>query len=629
MSTTQTIESPDGKLGASALDWLFEAVRKRTVIQLRWPLVILCSYLLLFSPKEGLAPGFIYVTLGFYLLTNMTLYFVADEFFTKPIFYGTLVLFDTFVTIFILSVSGGATADFYIACFVTLVLSCICDTTRGLLIVTGLAPLIYAYVLFNSGNVQDPSIYLRLPFPFVIAIFYGYFAQVEKLRKKLREREEETKRERELAEDVSRQHDRLRALHTIFNAVNATLELEKSLKDFLDRALEHVTYKAACVHLVNKDASLKIVASRNIEGGEKVESTVAQTLGGRVVKTQDPVVMHDIGTDPGIVNAKAVTEQGLVAYLGVPLIFHDELLGVLAFFAPSGADMTRENVEFVMTLADPAANAIHKCRLYETIREQTAELIKANKIKDEFLGVVSHELKTPLNVVSGYTNMLIEGMMGKITPIQEKALQTILRQSNDLHSLINSLLQVSCIDAEAVQLDYNETNFWEFLYELKCSYDYPLSKDVELTWDFPSDLPKLYVDRGKLKHILQNLINNAVKFTERGEVTVSARYRASKKMMEFEVSDTGIGIAEDALPWIFEKFQQVDSSESRAHGGTGLGLYIVKKFTQLLEGTIQVESKPGVGSTFTVKIPCPRRNPSWAQDQLTFPIDDVSTGRFA
>jgi len=203
-----------------------------------------------------------------------------------------------------------------------------------------------------------------------------------------------------------------------------------------------------------------------------------------------------------------------------------------------------------------------------------------------------------------------------------------LRQSNDLHAMINSLLQVSCIDAEVVQLDYNETNFWEFLYELKCSYDYPLAKEVELTWDFPSDLPKLYVDRGKLKHILQNLINNAVKFTERGSVTISARHLASKKMMEFKISDTGIGIEADALPLIFEKFQQVDSSESRVHGGTGLGLYIVKKFTQLLEGTIRVDSKPGLGSTFTVRVPCRRRQPSYTQDQLAFPINEVSGGSF-
>jgi signal transduction histidine kinase len=626
MDATQTFESDYTPSRVPALDRLFETAKKTTVIQLRWPLVILCSYLLLFSTKDWMAPGQVSVILGFYLLTNITLYFVADEVFARPLFYGAVVVFDTLFMVFVLGFSGRATPDFYLACFLTLVLSCVCDSTRGLLIVTALAPLIYAYVLFNSGTANDPSMYLRLPFPFVIAIFYGYFAQVERLRKQLSEKQEEAERERRLAEEVSRQRDRLRALHKIFDAVNSTLELDRSLNDFLDRALEHVAYKATCVHLTDEDGSLKLACSRHIDWDETVEPTAAQILGDRVVKNQGPVIMHNMAVDPSIVNSEPLSKQGLIAYLGVPLMAHNEILGVLAFFATSEAAMTRENIEFVTTLADQAANAIQKCRLYEKIQHQAAELSKSNKIKDEFLGVVSHELKTPLNVISGYTNMLIEGMMGETMPIQEKALQTILRQSNDLHAMINSLLQVSSIDAEAVQADYIETNFWEFLYELKCCYDYAFSRDVQLTWDFPSELPRLYADRGKLKHILQNLINNAVKFTERGDVRISARYLASKRMMEFKVSDTGIGIPTDALAVIFEKFRQVDSSESRAHGGTGLGLYIVKKFTQLLEGTVHVESKQGAGSTFTVRVPCPRRDPTSAHEQLTFPINTEAPG---
>jgi signal transduction histidine kinase len=623
MEATQTFEPDYTSLRIPALDRLFETAKKTTVIQLRWPLVILCSYLLLFSTKDWTASGQVYVILGFYLLTNITLYFVAEEIFARPIFYGTLVVFDTLFIVFVLGFSGRATPDFYIACFLTLALSCVCDNARGLFIVTALAPLIYAYVLFNSGTPKDPSMYLRLPFPFVIAIFYGYFAQVERLRKQLNEKQREAERERRLAEEVSRQRDRLRALHQIFDAVNSTLELDRSLSDFLDRALEHVTYKAACVHLTDEEGSLKLACSRGIDWNEMTEPTAAQILGDRVVKNQGPEVLHHLAVDPGLGNSEPLSKQGLIAYLGVPLMAHDELLGVLAFFASSEDAMTRENIEFVATLADQAANAIQKCRLYEKIRHQAAELSKSNKIKDEFLGVVSHELKTPLNVISGYTNMLIEGMMGETTPIQEKSLQTILRQSNDLHAMINSLLQVSSIDAEAVQADYIETNFWDFLYELKCCYDYPFSKDVQLAWDFPTELPTLYADRGKLKHILQNLINNAVKFTERGNVKISARYLASKRMMEFKVSDTGIGIPTDALVIIFEKFRQVDSSESRAHGGTGLGLYIVKKFTQLLEGTIHVDSKQGVGSTFTIRVPCPRRDPSAAHEQLTFPMGEA------
>ncbi len=621
MEAAQTLESIHSFGRLPALDRLFDTAKKTTVIQLRWPLVILCSYLLLFSPHPSLAAGFFYVLLGFYLLTNITLYFVADDLFAQPYFYGPILIFDTLFMVLALALSGGATPDFYIACFITLLLSCVCESTRGLLMVTAFAPLVYAYVLFNSHAHQDPSVYLRLPFPFVIAIFYGYFAQVERLQKRLKDKDEETERERQLAGDMSRYRHRLQVSHDIGKTVNSTFDFERLLNKLLDRTLDLLPYKAACIHLIADDLSLKPAVSRHVVGSEAEAANTAQILAERVVQTQRPVMLNDVAADPSVANLEPLSKQGRVAYLGVPLNAHGVLLGVLAFFTSSEADAAREDVEFVAMLADQAANAIQKCRLFERSQQQEAELRNANKIKDEFLGVVSHELKTPLNVISGYTNMLIEGMMGEISPIQEKALQTMLRQSKDLYAMINSLLQASSIDAEALKPDYHETNFWEFLYEMKSYYDYPLAKDVQLIWDFPSDLPKLYIDRGKLKQILQNLINNAIKFTEAGSVRVSARFLASKNMMECKVADTGIGMAKEVLPMIFEKFRQVDSSESRAHGGAGVGLYIVKKFSQLLKGTVDVESRPGVGSTFTVRIPCFRQDPSFVQKQLVSPIE--------
>ncbi|HXV78623.1 MAG TPA: HAMP domain-containing sensor histidine kinase, partial [Candidatus Binatia bacterium] len=242
------------------------------------------------------------------------------------------------------------------------------------------------------------------------------------------------------------------------------------------------------------------------------------------------------------------------------------------------------------------------------------------QVKDEFLGVVSHELKTPLNVISGYSNMLTEGKLGEVTPIQEKALQTVSRQSKELHNLINSVLQVNSIEAEMLQAEFREVNFWEFFSELRAFYDSPLGKDVKLVWALPTDLPVLLADRRKLRHILENLINNAIKFTDQGTVTISARFLASKKMMEFKVADTGIGIPKEILPSIFERFRQVDSSDARVHGGVGLGLYIAKKYATLIGGTIHVDSKLGQGSTFALRIPCQLPSPALTPTQLSFPI---------
>jgi signal transduction histidine kinase len=241
-------------------------------------------------------------------------------------------------------------------------------------------------------------------------------------------------------------------------------------------------------------------------------------------------------------------------------------------------------------------------------------------VKDEFLGVIYHELKTPLNVISGYSSMLSEGMLGEITPIQEKALQTVSRQSKEIHHLIDSVLRVNSIDAEMPQSEFQQVNFWEFLCELRTYYDYPLEKDVKLVWAFRADLPAFYSDRKKLRLILENLINNAIKFTDHGSVTISARYVTSKKVMEFKVTDTGVGITKELLPMIFERFRQLDAAESRIGAGVGLGLYIAKQYADLLGGTIHVESRLGEGSTFTLRVPSQLTSSSCEHEQLSFPI---------
>jgi signal transduction histidine kinase len=224
-----------------------------------------------------------------------------------------------------------------------------------------------------------------------------------------------------------------------------------------------------------------------------------------------------------------------------------------------------------------------------------------------------------LNVISGYINILVEGVLGELSPIQEKALQIIMRQTKELNGLINRVLQVCTLETETPRAEHHKINFWEFLYELKSMYEDPLSKDITLHWEFSSDLPTLYSDRGKLKHVVENLINNAIKFTEVGSVTVSAKYLADKRVMEFKIADTGIGISKEQLPTIFDRFHQGDSSGTRAYGGMGLGLYIVKKYTDLLGATIQVESKPGQGSTFVLHIPCrPDKSPAPRLEE-TFP----------
>ena len=224
-------------------------------------------------------------------------------------------------------------------------------------------------------------------------------------------------------------------------------------------------------------------------------------------------------------------------------------------------------------------------------------------VKDQFLSIMSHELRTPLHAIMGHTGMVCDKILGEINEKQERSLMMAMASSQKLLGMIYSILQVTQIEAEGVQMERQEVSLGGFLDDLRSNYEVPLDKELTLNWNYPSDLPVVKTDSEKLKIILQNLINNAIKFTDKGNVTISARYLPETKTVKFKVADMGIGISEEALPTIFEMFRQVDGSETRPYGGVGLGLYIVKKYTELLGGRIDVESERGMGSTFTVTLP--------------------------
>jgi signal transduction histidine kinase len=621
MDASQIIE-PNSSSGRSwTVDRLFDAAKKDTVIRLRWPLVILSSYLLYYLPNEWLAPGQVQVILILYLLSHSTLYFLADELFDSRYFYGPLLAFDTVVLLAVLSSSGAASPDFYVACLFTLVMSCICNDSRGLLVVTLLAPLIYGYVVFYTAETSDPTIYLRLPFPYVISLFYGYFAQVERIRRGAREKDEQAKRQQRAAEEIRRQRERLEVLHRVNVSVSSTNDTASILEAFLETALIHLPYAAAIVRLKNRaTGTLETAAAQGFETKGISGASDSWLFTDRVVEERKPLMVRNVFADARLQSLEFLENEGLVSFLGVPLIANNETLGCLTFLTRDEHEFGEEEVDFVSTLAGQVAIAIHHSELYQRSQQQAAELRSAHKIKDEFLRVVSTELKTPLNVITGYTDMFSEGLLGTLTPIQEKAVETVAKQSRELQGLIDTVLQVSNMEAETLHVELHEVNLWEFLSELRSSYDCPLGKNIKLVWTYPYDMPSVQADRGKLKRILENLINNALKFTEHGTVTVSARYLDSKRLLEFKIADTGVGIPQEQLSTVFERFRQVQGANAwMQHGGVGLGLYIVKKYMDLLGGKIYVESSAGEGSTFTLLVPAPLQKRTSAHEQLLLP----------
>jgi PAS domain S-box-containing protein len=226
----------------------------------------------------------------------------------------------------------------------------------------------------------------------------------------------------------------------------------------------------------------------------------------------------------------------------------------------------------------------------------------ATQAKSEFLATMSHELRTPLSVILGYAELLLEPRGGSLSEVQAHHLLRIYGSARVLVELITGVLDLSRLEAGRLPVEVTAVELPAVVAELKAETQALQEQSgLEFVWEVEGELPLLYTDAGKLKVVLKNLIGNAVKFTKEGCITVAAQ--AARLGVEITVSDTGRGIPAEALGLIFEPFQQAESALTRSQGGTGLGLYIVRRLLELLGGTVSVESEVGHGSTFRVWVP--------------------------
>jgi len=229
----------------------------------------------------------------------------------------------------------------------------------------------------------------------------------------------------------------------------------------------------------------------------------------------------------------------------------------------------------------------------------------ADRTKSEFLATMSHELRTPLYVILGYTDILLDDGAGSLVAEQSDMLRRIERNARVLFELISMILDLNRMEAGRLPVETTEVRVADLLAEVKAETQGLCDQaDLACVWRVEEPLPTLYTDPRKLKVVIKNLISNAVKFTKKGDIRVSAQVQ--RQGVAISVTDTGIGIPVEAQSFIFESFRQLDSSTARPYSGSGLGLYIVKRLLDLLGGTIVVESEVGRGSTFRVWVPTVR-----------------------
>jgi signal transduction histidine kinase len=326
---------------------------------------------------------------------------------------------------------------------------------------------------------------------------------------------------------------------------------------------------------------------------------------GKAAATRGPVQVADI-LDEGAYDVARIrsvmARLGFRSLISTPLLREDRIVGGLVVLRRQVGEFPAEVVNLLQTFATQSTLAIQHARLFRELEEKSRELGIASQHKSEFLANMSHELRTPLNAVLGYTELVLDGIYGEVPEKIRDVMTRIDKSGRHLLGLINDVLDLSKIEAGQLTLSLADYSIKELVQTVFIAVEsLAAEKKLALKVDVGADLPRGRGDERRLSQVLLNLVGNALKFTEAGEVRVAAGLRDGEFVVS--VADTGSGISPADQERIFEEFQQVDSSLTRKKGGTGLGLAIARRIVELHGGRLWVESAPGKGSTFSFAVP--------------------------
>ncbi|MBU2595531.1 GAF domain-containing protein [Patescibacteria group bacterium] len=543
----------------------------------------------------------------------------------KYIFYGIAfltvfnLLFNLFVPIITKSFRyarlGTYSAIFFVAFTAYAILKAHLFNLR--IILTETAVVIIDVILTVQIFTSKSIIEALLRTVFALVVFYGSYILVQSVKEEIRRRQEIEK----LSKILERTNKNLLTLQHINNKMVSTLDVKKVSQEIVESLVSELSWQGGFLALVDDAKNRLYIQAMTRKIALKVKPYLEKPIkkyslpllsGNSILQQALRRFEIEFSSDlsrviEGAIEAetakKIQKKLKINTFACAPIVYRGKVIGALVV----GLDKEQEKIavedkKMISSIADQAAIAIENAKLYEEVEKANIKLKELDKLKNEFLSIASHQVRTPLSIIKGYVSLLRAKKVGEISEQQDRFMKNIQEANDQLINIINDFLNLSRIEQKRMKLEITESDVKMIIQEVieRMNHEAELKK-IKLDFIKENDLPKINIDEPKMIEVITNLIDNAIKYSpEKSEVEVALKKDGDK--LKISVADQGIGIPKDFKDKLFQKFSRAHNAIQAQPNGNGIGLFLVKKIIDAHQGIIEIKTKEGKGTIFTVNL---------------------------